>query len=264
MPHHHQAQGKRIMMLSFARKGIVLLALACMGVAHAAPQQSTPTTTPAPVSSDRNPVDQAVQDQLLMQAAEQIKSGAFADAINGPLAQIIHTYETAYANSKKRIYCAESLPESLMYLATAAQNQQEAQVLSKPTWALAYYLRGYAYGSLGNSQDAEASLKQALRLSPSNSQFLSELGNVYQHRKDWPTALKTFQDADAAAGVADEKVKIPLRCRALRGQGYVLVELHQLDDATKKYQECLGINPGDPASTRELGYIQGLRNNSAK
>jgi tetratricopeptide (TPR) repeat protein len=253
------------MMLPVARKGIVLLALAWMGAVHAQPQQSAPAMPSSTAPADnKNPVDQAAQDQLLQEAAGQIKSGAFADAINGPLAQIIHTYETVYANSKKRIYCAESLPETLMYLTTAAQNHQNAQVLNKPTWALAYYLRGYAYGSLNQSQEAEASLKQALQLSPSNSQFLSELGNVYERRKDWPQAMKAFQDADTAAGVADPHVRIPLRCRALRGQGYVLVELHQLDDATKVYQTCLGINPGDQASTRELGYIQGLRNNGAK
>lgn len=245
---------------SFVRTGIVLFVSAWVMSAYG---QSAPNA-PSPATQASSPVDQAAQDQLLQQAVSQIKAGMNSDAINGPLAQIIHTYETAYAHSQKRIYCAESLPESLLYLTGAAQSHQNAEVLSKPTWAIAYYLRGYAYGALGNASDAEASLKQALGLSPSNSQFLSELGNVYEHQKDWPTALKTFQDADTAASLARPEQKVPLRCRALRGQGYVLVELHRFDDAVQKYQECLGINPGDPSSLRELGYVKGLQGRGAK
>jgi tetratricopeptide (TPR) repeat protein len=167
-----------------------------------------------------SPVDEAAQQQLLQEAVTQIKSGLNEQAVNGPLAQIIHTYETAYAHSTKRLYCAESIVETMLYLTQAAHDHQSAQILPKPTWALAYYMRGYAYAALGDTTQAEASLKQALALSPSNSQFLSELGNAYQHQKDWPNALKTFQDADAAAiNAARPELKIPLRCRALRGQG---------------------------------------------
>ena len=48
-------------------------------------------------------------------------------------------------------------------------------------------------------------------------------------------------------------------CRKLRGQGYALVELHRLDEATGAYQGCLKLVPGEPKSLAELGYIQGLR-----
>lgn len=246
-------------MASSVRIVIALFVSTWIGMAYG---QSPPDALPAAATAP-SLVDEAAQDRLLQQAIMQVKANMNTDAINGPLAQIIHSYETAYAHSKKRIYCAESLPEALLYLAAAANNHQDAQVLNKPTWALAYYLRGYAYGALGDTANAEASLKQALALSPSNSQFLSELGNAYEHQKDWPGALKTFQDADDAAQLARPEAKIPLRCRALRGQGYVLVELHRLDEATQKYQACLGINPGDQSSTRELGYIKGLQSKGA-
>jgi tetratricopeptide (TPR) repeat protein len=247
-----------------ARTAIALLVSAWIGVAYGQQANSVPAST-SRIQGSSSPVDEAAQQQLLQEAVTQIKSGLNAEAINGPLAQIIHTYETAYAHSTQRVYCAESIVEAMLYLTQAAHDGQSARVLPKPTWALAYYFRGYAYGSLGDTTEAEASLKQALALSPSNSQFLSELANAFEHQKDWPNALKTFQDADAAAiNAARPEVKIPLRCRALRGQGYVLVELHRLDDATQKYQECLGINPGDQASMRELGYIQGLRNQTTK
>ncbi|HTV85272.1 MAG TPA: tetratricopeptide repeat protein [Dyella sp.] len=245
------------------RMGFALLALGWGAAAH--PQTESNAPAPAPAASARSPVDDAAQEQLLQQAMTQIRAGKNADAIHGPLAQIIHTYETAYAHSKMRIYCAQSMTEALLYMGMASsKHQQSAQVLSKPTWAMAYYLSGYAYGSMGDMAHSEASLKQALLLSPFNSQFLSELGNVYENEKNWPSALEAFQSADAAAEFAPPEQKIALRCHALRGQGYVLVELHKLDEAAQKYNDCLRIKPGDEVSIRELGYVWGLQVKAAK
>lgn len=240
----------------------IAFTVAALGWLSASYGQATPSTS-SPAAKASSPVDEDAQNTLLQQAVQQIKAGMNTDAINGPLAQIIHTYETAYAHSKKQIYCAESTTEALLYLTTAASNHRDAEVLN-PTWALAYYLRGYAYASLGDTADAQASLKQALALSPSNSQFLSELGDAYEHQKDWSNALETFQRADTAAEFAREDRKVSLRCHALRGQGYVLVELHKLDEAAQKYNDCLSINPGDTRSINELGYVRGLQGKAGK
>jgi tetratricopeptide (TPR) repeat protein len=240
---------------TFLRMGFVLLALGWGAACYA---QAAPATTAV------SPVDNEAQAQLLQQATAQIKAGMNADAINGPLAQIIHTYETAYAHSKKQVYCAQTLEEAFYYSGIAASAHRDSVVLGKPDWAMAYYLRGYAYGSMGDLVHAEESLKQALALSPSNSQFLSELGNVYEHEKNWPSALDTFQRADGAAEFARPEQKITLRCHALRGQGYVLVELHKLDEAAQKYNDCLGISPGDRRSIDELGYVRALQAKAGK
>lgn len=243
------------MATAFLRIGFVLLALGRGAACYA---QAIHAASP-PETSDSSPIDDAAQEKLLQQAMAQIKGGMNADAINGPLAQVIHTYETAYAHSKKQVYCAESLTEALLYSGIASNNHKDSVVLSKPHWAMAYYLRGYAYGSLGDQVHAEASLKQALVLSPFNSQFLSELGNVYENEKNWSSALDTFQSADSAAEFALPEQKIALRCHALRGQGYVLVELHKLDQAAQKYNACLSISPGDRTSIDELGYVRKLQ-----
>ena len=248
------------MVAAFLRMGFVLLALGWGGACYA----QAASAVPPPETSARSPVDDAAQEQLLQQAMTQIKAGMNADAINGPLAQVIHTYETAYAHSKKQVYCAETLTEALLYSGIASSNHQNSVVLSKPNWAMAYYLRGYAYGSMGDLVHAEASLKQALVLSPFNSQFLSELGNVYENEKNWSSALDTFQSADGATEFAPPEQKITLRCHALRGQGYVLVELHKLDEAAQKYNACLSISPGDQRSIDELGYLRGLQAKSGK
>lgn len=74
-----------------------------------------------------SPVDEAAQQQLLQEAVTQIKSGLNEQAVNGPFAQIIHTYETAYAHSTKRLYCAESIVETMLYLTQAAHDHQSAK-----------------------------------------------------------------------------------------------------------------------------------------
>lgn len=248
------------MAAAFLRIGLVLLALGWGSACYA---QAVHTASP-PEISDSSPVDDAAQEQLLQQAMAQIKAGMNADAINGPLAQIIHSYETAYAHSKKQVYCAETMAEAFLYSSIASSNHKDSMVLSKPNWAMAYYLRGYAYSSMGDLVHAEASLKQALALSPFNSQFLSELGNVYENEKNWSGAMETFQSADAATEFAPPEQKITLRCHALRGQGYVLVERHKLDEAVKKYNACLSISPGDQRSIDELGYVKALQTKAAK
>ncbi|RUL67700.1 hypothetical protein [Dyella choica] len=149
------------MAAAFLRMGFALLGLGWGAACYA---QAAPVAPP-PETPASSTVDDAAQEQLLQQAMAQIKAGRNADAINGPLAQVIHTYETAYAHSKKQVYCAQTLTEALLYSSIASTNHQDSVVLSKPNWAMAYYLRGYAYGSLGDLLHAEASLKQALALS---------------------------------------------------------------------------------------------------
>jgi Flp pilus assembly protein TadD len=209
------------------------------------------------------PLDEAAQEALLTKAADMVKAKQNAEAIAGPINQIIQNYETAYAHSKTRIYNATSSPESLFYLMQAAKDKTNAQVLSKPTWSAAYYLKAYALEELGNLSEAEASLLNALKLAPAHSAFQSELGTVYQRQKNWPKALQAFKDAQDNAGISAEADVIPQRCRALRGQGYVLVELHRLDEAEQKYRECLKFDPNNQASVNEIGYIQKLKNKPA-
>ncbi|WP_266159715.1 tetratricopeptide repeat protein [Dyella silvatica] len=228
--------------------------------------QGQDTLSPAAASSVATspaPLDEAAQELLLARATELVKAKQHAEAVAGPIDQIIHNYESAYAHSKKRIYNATSPAESLLYLVTAAKDKVDAQVLGKPTWSSAYYLKAYALEELDNLPEAEASLLQALKLAPARSGFLSELGNVYERQKDWPKALQAFKQAEDTAGISDKSKETPERCRALRGQGYVLVELRQLDEAQQKYRQCLKLDPGNQASANEVGYIEKLKSKPA-
>jgi tetratricopeptide (TPR) repeat protein len=69
-----------------------------------------------------------------------------------------------------------------------------------------------------------------------------------------------YQAADEAVKlITDKQGQLIERGRALRGQGYALVELGDLDAGEKKYQESVATDPNDKMSRQELDYIKGLR-----
>lgn len=181
--------------------------------------------------------------------------------------KVIARFKSHYANSKEKVYCARSSTETLGYLLQAAadmdkgkseKGKKNAIVLSS-TWASAYFLKGYAFQELGRIGDAKAVLKLALELSPWSSLYLSELGSIYKLEKNWPEAKKTFEAAEEHAALSPDDLKAAELGLARRGLGYVLVELGQLAEAEKKYQQCLRDDPNDKKAAAELEYVRGLK-----
>jgi len=102
-------------------------------------------------------------------------------------------------------------------------------------------------------------LEKAIAWSPQNSMYLAELGNLYQLKKNWQQSLEYFKQAEDAAELSPDNVRTLELLRAKRGVGYNLTELGQLNDAEKKYRECLAIDKNDKKSKDELTYIKQLK-----
>lgn len=77
-----------------------------------------------------------------------------------------------------------------MYLLKAGNTKTSAKVVSA-NWAYAYYLKAYSLLKLGRISEAKSLLERATALSPRNSQFPSEIGNIYQRERNWPKALES-------------------------------------------------------------------------
>lgn len=205
----------------------------------------------------------------VMHALKMIQTNHAQQAIDGPLNDVIRHYEKTYANRGVTVYSAKDPVRSLAYLAGAAVAAEDAEKIGKPSknaivvgpaWAMAHWAKGYAYDALGQYGQARSELEQALALAPMNSQYASELAYTYLKDGNWNKALSLYKEAEANAELAPESAAVHLKCVALRGQGYALVELHHLDDAVTAYKSCLKLNPDDPKSPAELRYIEGLRN----
>lgn len=203
--------------------------------------------------------DDEAQQQRLSQAAQLIKSGHPADALAGPIAQVIAHYENGPGKEQgKRHYCARYQEESFLYLAEAAKDHQDAVVLPQ-TWADAYFYESSALTDLGRVEESRSALQKAVALSPWNSLFIAELAYTYEVQHDNQKALELFQHAEAATEFSPPELKNAEIAHALRGEGYALTELHRFDEAEARYRAALKLDPNDQKSKNELEYIRQLR-----
>ena len=164
-------------------------------------------------------------------------------------------FQSYHRARKETIYCARSSAESLGYLRQAATEKKGAIALPS-RWADACYMGGYALVEMGRRAEAKESVLRALKLSPFSPLYLNELGSIYQLEKDWPNAMAQFKLAEGNAGLAPDDTRAAELGQARRGVGYVLVELRKLDEAAKKYEECLADDPKDERARRELEYVR--------
>ena len=250
------------------RFGIFVALAAAFMLAGCAPHAAVKPAHTITVNLDAagKPVADADADlKEVADAVTMIEAGRIQLAIDGPLTEVVDKYEARYAKKSVTVFCANGMVDALIYASLGAKAvngkaDMPVEVIG-PAWARAYWARGYAYSEMARYADARVELGKALALSPMDSQYQSELAFTYQRSGDWKKMLTLYQeaegDAEISASIPEQATR--LKCIALRGQGYALVELHRLDEATKAYQGCLKLIPGEPKSQAELGYIQGLR-----
>ena len=242
------------------------LAAAC-ALAHAAVIGTYGVTSPAAASaaaSAASGADPAAAAKRAAEIASINQAGALIQAhqpqaaIERILDPLIADQEAQVREIPATIYCANTPTESLVYLIPAA-HEKRAAVVVDGTLCNAYFLRGYAEVDLGKVAAAQADYEHVLTLSPSNPHYLNEVGQFHSRMHDWAGALALFHRAEivansAATGRADAELGL-----ALRGIGYVDVELGKLDEAEAAYRRCLEIDANDQKAKAELGYVLNLR-----
>ena len=203
--------------------------------------------------------------ELLVQGKQALHEKKSKLAVKNYFNPIIKYCSTQYKGSKKAIYSARSLEESMFYLLKDVAEhvdgeKGEGAIVIGPLCAEANYLQGYALLELGLAEDGKKYIENAGKLSPLNSLYLSELGHIYQTEKNWQRALEIFSKAEEyAEEFSPDKKKNFELMRAKRGIGFSLIELGKLDEAEKKFQQCLEIDNNDRASLGELKYIRQLK-----
>lgn len=237
------------------------LALSLFSPFPAFSQPAAPAAPPQATAAP-NPEDAALGQQL-MAAAQLLQSGQPARAITEHLDKIIAAYELRYQGQASRPYTGRWQMESLMYLLEAAASKQEPKqgaIIVPQVWSDAWYLKGYALIELKRPAEARSALEAALALAPRNSQYLGELGTWYLGQRNWPQALKIFEQAEAAAKeFSPPEVKNKELSRAWRGLGYIYVEQGRWDDAEKIYLRCLELDRNDRRAQNELNYVRSQR-----
>jgi tetratricopeptide (TPR) repeat protein len=192
--------------------------------------------------------------KLLQEARHNIDSRNPAAAIV-KCDTVINAFNAHYGSSRQKIFCARSPEESLGLLMKAPVDKNNAMVLSF-TWSDAYFMKAYALQDLRRLGEAKTILQQALKLSPFNAQYLAELGEINALEKNWSKAEQLYREAEDNAPLSPPEARAGDLARARRGLAYVLVELGKLDEAEKKYQQCIAANPNNTKAKAELQYVR--------
>lgn len=205
------------------------------------------------------------EEARLQQGMQMLQSGQVQAAIDGPLTDVIKGFEKQYGKSPDKVFSVRGTKQTLYYLAAFANGTikggpgQKNAITVGPEWATAYWLRGYAYSGMGRYAEATADLKKALVLSPKDAAYTGELAFVYQMEKRWNESLLTYQamaaDVELMDGFEPQQLN-EMSCKALRGEGFALVEMKRYAESEKAYQDCIQLIPGEPKSTAELEYVR--------
>jgi len=217
------------------------------------------TSPSEPTQSDFDRINSALLDS----GAASVRQGKPEEAIANCFDKAIAAYEAHYKGEPRAIYVGRSTTETLFYLATAAAAKRSA-IAIQSQWADAYYLKAYALIELKRRPEARESLNRALALSPMNSQYLSESGELYGSVKEWDAALAAYTRAEEGASMGPAELKDADTARAWRGQGFAYIELNRLDEAIAMYEKCLTLNPKDSKAQGELAYIKSVQDKRAK
>ncbi len=153
---------------------------------------------------------------------------------------------------------------ALLSLMQIAADQDTGAVVGAE-WSDTMYLRAFCLIELGDTAAAEAQLRAALEVIPNDFLYSSELGHLQQAARQWQLALASFRAAKENVELLirttgpDELVfgqpLLGYRMRAMRGIGFSLYELGDLDGAEAIYREVLAINPNDAQVQHELALI---------
>lgn len=171
---------------------------------------------------------------------------------------VIASEEALHRDEKRVIYSARTLTEAMVYAGLAA-SQKKSAVVVDDTYAMGYFIKGFALIDLNRPDEAKPLFDRALALAPMNSQFLAERGEWFKTRKDWARAYEDFEAASAAAEFADESSKSSYRRRAWRGMAYARIEEGRIEEARELLQKCMKLEPDDEKCQHELDYIASLK-----
>lgn len=219
----------------------------------------------------KSPEDTAweeTQNQRLARGDALLKEKQPEAAMREAFDPIIQAYQARYASDDTLYYCARTTPETLIYMLGVAADNDRGEGKGKgknavtlgPTWAYAYFGKAYALIDLNRFDEAATEIDRALELSPHNPQFLSERGYLYRASRQWDKMLESYRSAFSTAEYASpDSLKESDQARALRGEGFALIELGDLKEAERSFKQSLKLEPKNELALSELDYIKQLR-----
>jgi tetratricopeptide (TPR) repeat protein len=177
--------------------------------------------------------------------------------------------DAAWAKLKPVLaYCdSKTDTPSTQYLSVASKEEAEEAVaahsgktvlkLIDSACPSAYRNAGFLSVAAKDSEHALAYLHRAENLAPTYAGALVEHAYLLREMGDYPHSTELYRKALAIA----EKYPSSANSKplALRGIGFNLTELGDLDGAQKAYEDSLAVDPDNALAKNELAYIAQLR-----
>ena len=210
-----------------------------------------------------------------------VTRGEYTDIQRGPRAELCEPMNAAGALiEEERLVEAEALVDSMIenfdalistdteVLVSVANEHQFEQLLATlpevprlvpVDWCYREVLHWKAFlrVGLGDYAGALTALEREATVAPTSAAPYVEGGYILNRMGEFAAAKDSYERALAVT----EKYppSAPQKPLALRGLGYSLVELGDLDSAEEAYAESLELDPGNVLAIQELKYIQSIR-----
>lgn len=180
----------------------------------------------------------------------------------GEFEKAIDEIQPLVAYCKKKIISDDS-----RYFAFSNQSEFDAYLSEHPNssniiWldivcADTFELVGFILASVRQWEDALRWLDMSIALAPYMAGPHTEKGYVYNGMKNFTEAIKEYEVAlNMSSNYSASNHIKPI---ALRGMGFCLIELGQLDKAESVFKESLILEPENEIALSELQYIEKIR-----
>lgn len=136
--------------------------------------------------------------------------------------------------------------------------EEEAEVYRRGLGAggaQAHFLLATTLHSLNRLPEAEAEIRQAIRMKPEDPRFYNTLGGVLEGRLDMNGAIEAYKQANSAD---------PRYAKSRFNLGLVYREKGELDPAAAMYEEGLKIEPRNARAHARLAEIYALKGDTAR
>jgi tetratricopeptide (TPR) repeat protein len=189
------------------------------------------------------------------QAVRFIQEGRTADAqalLQAVIARTPADYVTEYESGGKLHIKFWDMEEFMACVAWRnAQGQARDLVWMLNAYSRACYYLGYLRIEARDYAGAVEALDAGLQLEPDNPKLKCEKAQALIRQGQPALALALYDEVLQSTGF----VSSINRALALRGRGYVLIEMDRLDEAEEAFQESQKIEPDSEVARNELAYI---------
>jgi tetratricopeptide (TPR) repeat protein len=217
-------------------------------------QGTSQPAAPPPAAHGRGPTEEE-DAKLVEQALRHIQEKQLEQArqvLLGVVGRAPANYVTSYEVEGKlhvKFWDMASFVAYVAWMKSAGQDRDLVWVSN--AYPRAYYYLGYIQIEAGDLPGAVRYLEEGIRLEPTSARLKCEKGQALIRLSRQREALTVYQEVLDMQGFLSPAD----RALALRGRGYVLIEMDQLDQAEQAFQASLTIEPESSVARNELAYI---------